>query len=53
MHYDNLINANDKLKPMISELNQKINTGVLQPHPLKRILSRDSERKTSKEKGVD
>ena len=30
MHYANWINANDKLKPMINELNQKINTGVVQ-----------------------
>ena len=27
--------------------------GVLQPYPLKRISSRDSERKTSKDKGTD
>ena len=50
MHYANLINANDKLKPMISELHIKLTPGFYSPTPLKESHPEIHNEKLSREK---
>ena len=48
-----MVSVNDDIKHMISLNYMGLIPEVLQPYPLKRISSRDSERKTLNGKGAD
>ena len=49
MHYANLINANDQLKPMISELCIKLTTGCYSLPPLKESRPEIQDKRLSRE----